>query len=88
MSEVPVGGNQCHSITIKYANHTRRPISDVVVTDSLTPRLEYVAGTAGSDRPANVTTDALDGNTVVRFDIPGALQPGQNGVVKFKAKVR
>jgi hypothetical protein len=60
-----------------------------VVSDNLTARLEYVPGSSESDRPANVTTEVNSvGSAVVRFDIPGVLQPGQGGVVKFKARVR
>jgi uncharacterized repeat protein (TIGR01451 family) len=77
------------TITIRYTNHTRQPVSEVVVSDNLTARLEYVPGSSESDRPANVTTESNSvGSSVVRFDIPGVLQPGQGGVVKFKARVR
>ena len=41
------------TITIKYANTGSKAVSDIVVSDSLSGRLEYVTGSAQSDRPAN-----------------------------------
>jgi uncharacterized repeat protein (TIGR01451 family) len=77
------------TFTITYKNDTALPVSDLVLSDSLSARLEYVAGSGLSDRPTNVTIEAnAAGSAVVRFEIPGTLQPGQGGVVKFKAKVR
>ncbi len=76
------------TFTLTYTNSTSLPVSDLVLSDSLSPRLEYVAGSGLSDRPTNVTTEPNGTSTVVKFEIPGTLQPGQGGVVKFKAKVR
>jgi uncharacterized repeat protein (TIGR01451 family) len=86
-AEVKIGDEV--TITIRYANHSRLPVSEIVVSDSLTARLEYVPGSSESDRPANVTTEVNEvGSVIVRFDIPGVVQPGQGGVVRFRAKVR
>jgi hypothetical protein len=64
-------------------------VSELVLSDSLSGRLEYVAGSAQSDRPANVTTEPNEaGSVVVRFEIPGPVPPGQTGTVKFQARVR
>ncbi|QEL13971.1 isopeptide-forming domain-containing fimbrial protein [Limnoglobus roseus] len=76
------------TFTLTYKNDTSLPVSDLVLSDSLSPRLEYAAGSGRSDRPTNVTTELNGNSTVVKFEIPGTLQPGQGGVVKFKAKVR
>ncbi|MDY3552012.1 DUF11 domain-containing protein [Gemmata sp. JC717] len=77
------------TITIKYANTGAKAIDDVVVSDSLSPRLEYVAGSAQSDRPSNFAASDNDaGSVVVRWELPGTLLPGQSGTVKFRAKVR
>ncbi|MGH7223259.1 MAG: hypothetical protein ACRELF_08525, partial [Gemmataceae bacterium] len=74
---------------LKYSNHGGRPIADVAVTDSLTTRLEYVAGSAQSDRPAVFTTQANEaGSLILRWEITGRLMPGSNGVVRFQARVR
>jgi uncharacterized repeat protein (TIGR01451 family) len=74
---------------LKYSNHGGRPISDVAVTDSLTTRLEYVPGSAQSDRAAVFTTQLNEaGSVVLHWEISGRLMPGTNGVVRFKARVR
>lgn len=85
--DVQVG--QVVTVTIRYHNHTRAAVTDVVVSDSLSGRLEYVPGSAQSDRPTNVTTSENEaGSVVVRFELPGTVNPGQGGVVKFQVKVR
>lgn len=77
------------TITIRYANNFAQPISDVVVSDSLSGRLEYIPGSAQTDRPANFTAAPNEaGSVVVRWELPGVLLPGQAGTIKFKAKVR
>jgi uncharacterized repeat protein (TIGR01451 family) len=74
---------------LKYSNQGGRPISDVAVSDSLPGRLEYVTGTARSDRGAVFTTQENEaGSVIVHWEIDGQLLPGQSGVVSFQAKVR
>jgi uncharacterized repeat protein (TIGR01451 family) len=77
------------TITIRYSNTGAKPADDLVVSDSLSARLEYVAGSAQSDRAANFTTAENEaGSVVLRWELPGTLLPGQSGTIKFKAKVR
>jgi len=74
---------------LRYKNLTLEPIEDVVVSDSLTARLEYIAETSRSDRAANFTITPNEvGSGVLRWQIPGKLLPGQSGVVSFQAKIR
>jgi uncharacterized repeat protein (TIGR01451 family) len=74
---------------LKYTNHGYRPITDVAVSDSLTTRLEYVPGTAKSDRNAIFTTqDNEAGSVILRWEISGKLLPGESGVVSFRLRVR
>ena len=85
----PVESGSIVTFTIRYLNTGNRPISDVVVSDSLSGRLEYVPGSNQSDRAANFSAGANEvGSMVVRWELPGVILPGQGGVVKFKAKVR
>jgi uncharacterized repeat protein (TIGR01451 family) len=75
--------------TLKYVNQGGRPISDVAVSDSLTGRLEYIAGSAQSSRNAVFTSLANEsGSLLLRWQINGVLQPGDSGVVRFKVRVR
>ena len=77
------------TITIKYANTGSKAVDDLVVSDSLSGRLEYIPGSQESDRAANFTTaDNEAGSVVVRWELPGTILPGQSGTVKFKAKVK
>lgn len=77
------------TFTLKYLNQGGKPIREVALTDSLAARLEYVPGTAESDRDAVFTTQENEaGSQVLRWEINGVLQPGASGIVKFKVKVR
>ncbi len=77
------------TFTLTYKNNTRQPVSELILSDSLSGRLEYVNGSAQSDRPVNTTTEPNEaGSVVVRFEVSGVIPAGQGGVVKFKAKVR
>ena len=74
---------------LRYSNHGGRPLTDVAISDSLSGRLEYVAGSAQSDREAVFTTEQNEaGSLVLRWEIGGRLLPGQTGVLRFQAKVR
>ena len=85
----PKEAGEIVTITIKYANTGAKAVSDIVISDSLSGRLEYVQGSSQSDRPSNFTVAENEvGSTVVRWELPGAILPGQSGTVRFKAKVR
>jgi uncharacterized repeat protein (TIGR01451 family) len=74
---------------LKYSNHGGRPITSVAVSDSLTARLEYVPGTARSDRDAVFTTRPNEvGSLILRWEVNGTLPPGESGVVSFQVRVR
>jgi uncharacterized repeat protein (TIGR01451 family) len=77
------------TFSLKYSNLGGRPITDVAVSDSLSPRLEYVAGSAQSDRNAVFTTQPNGaGSLILHWEISGVLQPGQSGRIRFQARVR
>ena len=74
---------------LKFSNIGGKPITDVAVSDSLTGRLEYIPGSAKSDREAVfVTQDNDAGSLILRWEIRDALPPGQKGIVTFQARVR
>jgi uncharacterized repeat protein (TIGR01451 family) len=74
---------------LKYTNTGGQPMNNVVVSDNLMTRLEYIPGTALSDRDAVFTTKDNDcGSMVLRWEIGGALPPGKSGMVRFQARVR
>jgi uncharacterized repeat protein (TIGR01451 family) len=74
---------------LRYSNHGGRPLTDVAVSDSLSSRLEYIPGSAQSDRDAVFTTEQNEaGSLILRWEVSGRLGAGQGGVLRFQAKVR
>jgi uncharacterized repeat protein (TIGR01451 family) len=74
---------------LKYTNTGGQPITGIVVSDSLTARLEYVPASAKSDRGTVFTMqDNVAGSVILRWEVAGRLLPGESGVVSFQARVR
>lgn len=74
---------------LKYTNVGGKPIDHVVLSDSLTGRLEFIPGSARADRSATFTTQANEaGSVILRWEMGGKLLPGQSGMVSFQAIVR
>jgi uncharacterized repeat protein (TIGR01451 family) len=77
------------TFTLKYTNTGGQPMTGVVVSDSLTGRLEYVPGSSQSDREAVFTLrDNEAGSRILRWEVAGRLLPGASGAVRFQARVR
>lgn len=77
------------SFTIRYDNIGEQPVSKLVITDSLAPRLEYVDATQQSSLPARFSTTPNEaGSSVLRWEIDQEVKPGEGGFVRFDAKVR
>jgi uncharacterized repeat protein (TIGR01451 family) len=77
------------TFTLKYTNTGGQPITGVVVSDSLTGRLEYVPGSAQSDRGMVFTTQNNEaGSLILRWELAGRLLAGESGIVRFQARVR
>jgi uncharacterized repeat protein (TIGR01451 family) len=74
---------------VKYINLGGRPINDVLVTDSLSPRLEYIPGSAKADRDMTFTTQPNEtGSVILRWQLNGPLPPRSFGLVSFQARIR
>lgn len=74
---------------LRFANNGTQPLTNVAISDSLSPRLEYVPGTARASREAAFTVTPNEvGSSVLRWEITGEVQPGQSGVVAFRARIR
>jgi uncharacterized repeat protein (TIGR01451 family) len=74
---------------LKYSNTGGQPITNVVVTDSLAARFEYVKGSTKTDRDALFTTQVNEvGSTLLRWEFTGALQPREHGLITFQVRVR
>lgn len=76
------------TFTITYRNMGNIPITAVSVTDSLLPRLEYVAGSArGPSGTVFTASENRGGSTELRWEV-GTIAPGVQGAVQFQARVR
>jgi uncharacterized repeat protein (TIGR01451 family) len=77
------------TFTLKYINQGGRPIQNVVVSDSLNTRFEYIPGSEKSDRAGLFTTQVNEaGSQILRWQIDGELPPGQSGMITFQVRVR
>lgn len=74
---------------LKYTNTGGRPISNVVVTDSLGARFEYVKGSTKTDRDATFTMRVNEvGSSLLRWEFTSDLQPREHGLISFDVKIR
>jgi uncharacterized repeat protein (TIGR01451 family) len=77
------------TFTLKYTNSGGQSITNVVVSDSLTTRFEYVPGTSKTDREAMFTTQPNEaGAQILRWEVTGTLRPGASGMITFQVRVR
>jgi uncharacterized repeat protein (TIGR01451 family) len=77
------------TFTIRYDNVGDRELRDIVITDNLSPRLEYVPDSATSDREGRLIEDTSnDGTLILRWELTTALPGKTGGVVTFKATVK
>lgn len=74
---------------LKYSNTGGQPITDVVVTDSLAARFEYVKGSTKTDRDATFTMQVNEvGSSLLRWEFTSPLQPREHGLISFEVRVR
>ena len=77
------------TFTIRYDNLGDLPVSNVVITDNLTPRMEYVPDSATCDRPGKlVVEDNNEGSLILRWILDEPVLGHTGGTISFKAKVR
>ncbi len=77
------------TFTLKYTNQGGKVIHDVIISDSLLSRYEYIVGSQQSDRAATFTTQLNEvGSQILRWQINEDLPPGQSGIVRFQVKVK
>lgn len=75
--------------TIRYDNVGDTMIGNIVILDSLTARLEYVADSALSSRKAQFSSRENAAESLeLRWEIDEPLEPGDGGIVKFRCRVR
>jgi uncharacterized repeat protein (TIGR01451 family) len=74
---------------LKYSNTGGQPITNVVVSDSLAARFEYVKGSTKTDRDALFTMQPNEaGSSILRWEFTRELQPREHGLITFQVRVR
>lgn len=74
---------------IRFDNVGSELVGNITILDSLSPRLEYIQGSAGSSLPAEFFTEPNDaGSLVLRWEITEPLKTGDFGVVRFRCRVQ
>jgi uncharacterized repeat protein (TIGR01451 family) len=77
------------TVHLRFSNPTTEEMTDVVVADSLSARLEYVVGSSKTSRPATfAATPNAAGSQVLRWAIDGVLKPGESGSITFKVRIK
>jgi uncharacterized repeat protein (TIGR01451 family) len=78
------------TFTIRYDNLGDFELKNIRVVDNLTPRLEYIEGSADfGDRPGELLTfDNNEGSLILQFKLNGELPGHTGGVITFKTRVR
>lgn len=77
------------TFTIRYDNEGPREVHHVRIVDNLTPRLEYVADSATSDRAGRLLTeDNGEGSLVLVWELDDTLPAKTGGIVTFQCRVR
>jgi uncharacterized repeat protein (TIGR01451 family) len=77
------------TFTLRYDNLGDRELFHVRIVDNLTPRLAYVADSATSDRPGDITvTDNGEGSSLLTFELDEPLPGRTGGTITFQARVR
>lgn len=75
--------------TLRFDNLGIRKVGNVTIIDNLTPRLEYVEGSAECSLEANFLTTENEGESLLlRWEIKDPIEPLKGGVIRFKCKVR
>jgi uncharacterized repeat protein (TIGR01451 family) len=74
---------------IRFDNIGSEVVGNVTIADSLTARLEYIDGSAGSSVPAQFFVEPNEaGSPILRWEITEPLHAGDFGVVRFRCRVQ
>jgi uncharacterized repeat protein (TIGR01451 family) len=77
------------TFTIHFDNVGERELTSVRIIDNLTPRLQFIEGSADSDREGRLDVeDNGEGSLVLTFELAGPLPGKTGGTVTFQTRVR
>ncbi|MCE5266515.1 MAG: DUF11 domain-containing protein [Planctomycetaceae bacterium] len=77
------------AFTLRFDNVGDEPLTNVVIIDSLSTRLEFVPGSAQCSLDATFATHPNEGDSLaIRCELAKPLAPCKGGVVRFRCRVR
>ncbi len=77
------------SFAIRFDNAGVKPLGNVVITDSLSPRLNYIDGSQQCSVGVRFSAEPNDvGSMILRWEIEEAVKPSDGGVITFDCQVR
>ena len=79
------------TFTIRFQNTGDFDVYDVIIVDNLTPRLQYLAGSAIIDKqhPGEVSAEPNgEGSEILTFKLDQPLKGHESGTITFEATVR
>jgi uncharacterized repeat protein (TIGR01451 family) len=77
------------NFTIRFDNVGEKPVGNVVLVDSLSPRLEYIQGSQQSSVAARFSAEPNEvGSEVLRWELESPIDKHDGGVVSFDCRVR
>lgn len=77
------------TFTVRFDNLGQRELRNVRVMDNLTPRLQYVAGSATCDLPGSLDiAPNTEGSSILTLSLDGPLPGEKGGVLTFQCRVR
>jgi len=77
------------TFTIRYDNLGDLPVSNVNITDNLTPRMEYIPDSATCDRAGKlIAEDNFEGSLILKWVLDEPVLGHTGGTISFKARVR
>lgn len=75
--------------TLRFDNQGDGPITNTVIIDNLTTRLDYIAGTAQSSVDADFETFVNEAeSTALKWTLKKPLAVGKGGIIRFHCRVR
>ncbi len=77
------------TFTIEFENLGDKELYNVRIVDNLTPRLEYIEGSASSDIAGKIIIDDNDhGSKMLTFELQGKIEGRSKAAIEFRARVR
>lgn len=88
-SKISAKSGDTVDFTIRFDNIGRGRIGNVTIIDNLSPRLEFVEGSAECSVQAEFKTEANSaGSLIMRWEIVEPLEVREGGLIRFQCRVR